>query len=540
MIAYLKKNDTPLYIASVILLLPALFINLGYLPFFIADDEATRALVALEMIIRDQYSFSTLNGQFYYFKPPLFNWFVALFFNISGSYSEYVARIPNVIGLILFGLSIFLFARKHYNTKQAAIISLAFITSGRMLFWESFMCLIDITFSFLVFTVFMVIYHFNEKGKYYSLFIYAYILTALAFLMKGLPALVFLGITLLVFFIYTKRFRYLLRGSHFIGILIFLIIIGAYYANYLVHNPNLVVLNVLWTESTGRITDYTFFDVIIGFLKFPVDMWYHFLPWTLLIIFFIKKGFWKEVFRNPFMKYCFLILIFNIIPYWIAPGVYPRYILMLIPLFFFMLFAFYFKYKDQLRIQTRIFDIVFLIVLILLSISFLAFPFWEKTSAYPMVWFRSIILFVLLSLVSILYIKLKNSRLILIILALIISRIAFDLFIWPQRLPEVIPYKEDAVKITEISDIEDLEILYWDNLHHGLSFYLTKERDKVLFSNRLGENIIIDKYYIIDTKNLNILKDKGFNYNIFYKFNAMDEWHPVYLIKFSKIPDEDE
>ena len=309
MIERLKSNDTPLYVIAAVLLIPALLINLGKLPFFIADDEATRAIVALEMLIREQYSYSTLNGEYYYFKPPLFNWIIAAFYNIFNSQSEFVTRIPNVVGLLLFGSSIYISLKNYYTKKQALLIAFAFISSGRILFWESFTCLIDITFSFLIYSIFMLVFYYGEKKKYYKLFIFAYIITALAFLMKGLPAVVFLGITLLVYFTYRKKFLSLFHLSHFIGGFIFLIIIGAYYYNYWLHNPNTVVFTVLWNESTGRFTDYTFLDVIERVFMFPADIFYHFLPWTILLIFIIKKDLFQDFSGNSLIKFCLLVLV---------------------------------------------------------------------------------------------------------------------------------------------------------------------------------------------------------------------------------------
>ena len=60
------------YGVILVLLLPALLINLGLLT--LINDEAIRGLVALEMQISGNYITPTLNGAFYYNKPPLYNW----------------------------------------------------------------------------------------------------------------------------------------------------------------------------------------------------------------------------------------------------------------------------------------------------------------------------------------------------------------------------------------------------------------------------------------------------------------------------------
>ena len=61
-----------IYILAIVLLIPALLINLGLLAFI--DDEGIRSLVALEMKLSGNYITPTLHGMYYYNKPPLYNW----------------------------------------------------------------------------------------------------------------------------------------------------------------------------------------------------------------------------------------------------------------------------------------------------------------------------------------------------------------------------------------------------------------------------------------------------------------------------------
>ncbi|WP_367328714.1 ArnT family glycosyltransferase, partial [Lentimicrobium sp.] len=85
--------DTILII--IILLLPlALFTNLGLMP--LISDEPTRAVVTLEMILSGNFITPTINGDFYYNKPPLFNWILAGFVKVAGVENEFIFRLPTV------------------------------------------------------------------------------------------------------------------------------------------------------------------------------------------------------------------------------------------------------------------------------------------------------------------------------------------------------------------------------------------------------------------------------------------------------------
>ena len=88
-----------LYGFAVLLLFPALLINLGLIAFI--DDEGIRSLVALQMKFSGNYITPTLFGEYYYNKPPLYNWILLAFFEFTGIANEWTARIPTLIFLLL-------------------------------------------------------------------------------------------------------------------------------------------------------------------------------------------------------------------------------------------------------------------------------------------------------------------------------------------------------------------------------------------------------------------------------------------------------
>ncbi|MBK6947213.1 MAG: glycosyltransferase family 39 protein [Haliscomenobacter sp.] len=100
------------------------------------DDEAIRALVALEMDLSGNYITPTLHGAFYYNKPPLFNWILLLFFRLSGQFDELTARLPTVLALLGYGLTVFLGFRKQYSLRTGFLAAFTLITCGRILFWD--------------------------------------------------------------------------------------------------------------------------------------------------------------------------------------------------------------------------------------------------------------------------------------------------------------------------------------------------------------------------------------------------------------------
>jgi len=190
MLDKLRGKPEIIYIIGVILLIPALLINLGKLNIFMAVDEATRALVALEMMISKNFIVPTINGEFYYHKPPLFPWILVVLYKLFGI-SEFVLRLPSALSLIGLGCTVFYFVSRALGKQTGIITAFLTVTAGRILFWESLLGYLDITFSWIVYTGIMFVIKFFRERKFLHLFIVSYFFMTLGFFMKGLPAIVF-------------------------------------------------------------------------------------------------------------------------------------------------------------------------------------------------------------------------------------------------------------------------------------------------------------------------------------------------------------
>ncbi len=229
--SFIKKFEIEkcLFVVACMTLGPALIINLGRHNMFVHTDEPRRALVSLEMLLSHDFITPTLNGERYFNKPPVYNWVIALFFNLFGEASELALRIPTVLFLAIFAATIGWFASRYNSKKMALLISLAFLTNVRLLFFDSFLGMIDICYSWVVFSTIALIFFLGEKRRFLSLFVGAYFLSALSFLMKGLPSVVFLATTLIVYFIFFNNWRRLLSWQHLLGMLTAAFMIAGYY-----------------------------------------------------------------------------------------------------------------------------------------------------------------------------------------------------------------------------------------------------------------------------------------------------------------------
>ncbi len=526
---FLKRNPWFFYAFCVAMLLPALLWHLGFLAINFPTDEPTRAVVALEMIVSGNYVTPTINGEFYYNKPPLYNWIIIAFYKMAGNYSEFTLRLPMVISLLLFGLTIFYFVRKHLGNKQSFIVAILFITSGRILFWDSFLGLIDITFSWLVYGSFMLIYHFHTRKQYLALFLVSYLLTAITFMMKGLPSLVFQGITLLAFFSYNREFKKLFNWRHFAGIGLFLILVGTYYLIYFRYNSLGNVFTTLFSESEKRtIVNYGWVRFVTHLFTFPLEMFYHFFPWSVLWIFFFRKDFRQTLHDHPFLRFNFLVFIFNIIIYWTSPESYPRYIFMLFPPLFTILVYMFFEDLKLNGIRSRIVEYFLLAVMILGAIAAIPMPILKQTGFVEYAWLKAGIMFFTMLILAFFYFRLKEQRLIIFAAGMLMLRIGFDWFIIPPRYDDFQVHKEMSITAAEVTGKGNLFIYRHSETEHATTFYITMVKQQLL--KRKNDNFNTSDYYYLDPR----LMPTAY-YKTIYDFQLFRHDQPLKIVKLNEM-----
>lgn len=421
-----------LYAGILALLAPALLINLGRLAFI--DDEGIRALVALEMKLSGNYVTPTMHGDYYYNKPPLWNWILLAFFEIAGRIDEFTARLPTVLCLLGYAATVFYFFRKHYSRKVAFLNAFFFITCGRVLFWDSMLALIDTCFSWVVFTAFMVIYHQFRRENWLMLFLLSYLLTAAGFLMKGLPSVVFQGATLLVYFACRRRFLKLFSWQHLLGGLVFLLIVGGYYLLYHQYNSVENVFATLFRESSKRtVVNYGAWNTIGHFFLFPFEMVYHFLPWSLMALYFIRRDVLSLLRADSFITFNLIAFLANILVYWTSPEVYPRYLLMLAPLIFSAFLYLHPIHEAGRTWQYRTIHALLLAFCIIASLAAFAPFFTERPEGVPCRYPVSLALGLGLAGLTWLYWKWKAERLLVMVAVLLLFRTGLNWFVLPDR-----------------------------------------------------------------------------------------------------------
>lgn len=528
----IKLNDHPgVLVLVILLLLPfALFVNLDLLP--LLSDEPTRAIVTLEMILSGNYITPTINGEFYYNKPPLFNWMLAGFIHLSGMKNELIFRLPTVISLILTAITIYFFSKKSLGKTGAFVAGLMLITSARVLFWDSFQGLIDVTYSLVTLLSFVALYSFSQRRNWLAMFVITYALAATGYLMKGLPSLAFQAISLTVWLLHEKSFRKLFTFQHMAGVAIFLLITGSYYFAYLQTNSLRDVFSTLLDQS-NRINDKegSFLSWFSHLLIFPFEMSYQFAPWTLLLLLLFNKRIRTTIINDKFTRFNLLIFASNIIIYWISADMRPRYLFMLFPLLFMILAKAYLASEIIKSRLSKIINITFKVTAIAGSVSLLFYLFWNETSHLPGVRVIIPVLFLISVSATVLTFKLPGQQLLLLIIVLLSVKTGFNTFNLPARYnsyPDA-GYREGEIKAGQLAKGYETYILGDTPFNHDASFYISRETGRII--TRTWELSNNQACYITDQKNLANFGNKMRKYEILHHFTIKLDETKLFLIK---------
>lgn len=471
-------TEKRLWYTCIGLLLVALFLNLWVQPVYL--EEPRRAIVAMEMEENQNRIVPTLMGEYYYKKPPFFNWVLMLSATIFGDYQAWALRFPTVLSVLLSAFLLFWMGKRYVNLEFGRLLALLYPLSAGLLFYFSTLGEIDLFFALVSIASFCCIFHFYQKGQFYTLFLLCYLLGAVGTLTKGLPSIAFTGLTLFAWFWSEKQLMRLISLPHLMGLLLFASVTGAYLWAYHQYNPLSAYLHELLAESGGRTalgnSLMAFFEHL---LVFPLDTLKDLLPGSLLVIFLFRKTWRTMVWENSWVRFAAIVFAANFLLYWLSPGARQRYIYMLYPFFLSVLIYFWQHRKTLSKRQTAILSVLSYFLVAVLALGSLALPFIPDLAFLP--YSGGIAALAFMAFAGLLYAFWKKQvpALWTLILASLLARLLFDLTVLPQRAhssnaqkDQVIAQElyaitgEQAVSLLEDSRIS-LSIIYYYNLISG-------------------------------------------------------------------------
>ncbi|MBI1306136.1 MAG: hypothetical protein GC181_05930 [Bacteroidetes bacterium] len=501
----------------------SMFYRLGYMP--LSADEPIRALIALDMEVNGHYLAPEDNGDPYLNKPPLYNWLLVLLFKITGSHSEWMIRLPSILSLFIFMYVVYRVVKRVFENEDLAFISaMALGTSGNILIYSSYLGHIDITYSLITFVQMIAILKFSKHDEDWKGWVISYFLALAGFMMKGLPSIVFQGITLFTVYLYRKKFRKLFHWQHWLSMLMFIVPVGIYLYLFKDQGDAVDLIRKLVLESTSRtVTDKSFLESISHLFAFPFLFLIDVMPWGLLVVLLFIPSVRKKLFASDKARQWMLIFAANIVVYWLSPDYRARYVFMLIPFFIVPLLWAGWEIISTPKIRPSLWvaAIGLTSLTVLISIS----KHYEDSGGW-IPGFLIVLFFTALVSALFYYHKLPPMPAMLV-LVLILIRITYSQYSLPMRVHTGVYEKEknEALRFAAICKDEPT-FMYHSNVSQTMNWYFSSARMKMLTTKRSG--FVMDAYYFVPS---DVLTDRE-NVVVFDTFVRRYGSKPFELVKF--------
>ncbi|MFM2393436.1 MAG: hypothetical protein RLZZ546_1418, partial [Bacteroidota bacterium] len=336
-----------------------------------------------------------------------------------------------------------------------------------------------------------------EKKAFNKMFYAIYFLAVIGYMLKGFPTVHFLLFTLILIHVIFGNWKNMLNKHHFVAIFLALAILCIYYLMYNTYRDASATFAPLLDQATRRtIVRFTFLDVLKHLFTYPFENLYHFFPWSILGFLVFQKNIFQIIKSNQYIWYISLSFFLNYIVYWTSPEVYPRYILMLIPLIFTIWMFLYQREVGKNNLIMFIISWLFKIIVVVTPI-FILYKINDPRLA-DLKNSKEYVILLTLSLIitAIVYFIDQPNRMIIFIIYLLIVRIGFNALVLPVRswTGDDEYHKKEAQRIAHTYG--KVRVYGKTYLNHISAFYMTNITGTIISRTT---NLAEAKYFIIDS-----------------------------------------
>jgi 4-amino-4-deoxy-L-arabinose transferase-like glycosyltransferase len=288
----MSKSERKLVLVLLCVCLTLLFFRLGSRPLWNVD-EGMHAVTSKEMVLTGDWITTTYNGEKFYDKPILYNWFAAIAFLLFG-FTEFAARLP--AALLGFGCVVltYLLGRKMFGPTTGFLGGMILTTSGMFIALSRFVVQ-DIA---LVFFMTLALYFFylgyTSEPHRKTWFLLFYASLGFAVLAKGPLGVLLPGMIIGLLLLLKGRLSFLKEMEMGWGVLIFLIVAAPWYVLISLNNSDYAgyffiennIMRFLSPNALHAGPFYFYLPLLIG----GFSPWSFFLPLAFIHVF---RGGWR-------------------------------------------------------------------------------------------------------------------------------------------------------------------------------------------------------------------------------------------------------
>jgi 4-amino-4-deoxy-L-arabinose transferase-like glycosyltransferase len=307
-----------------------------YLPYLGAPqfkcEEARGVLPAINMLKTGNWIVPVVGGREFHSKPPGINWIIAASFLITGEKSEFTARLPTVVFILIFAAFLIWMPGPWLSLPARFISTLVFLTSVGIMEWGR---MIEIEAIYTVMTGIAILWWLNiwsRNGSKWLLWIVPSVVIAYGLLTKGPFIAMFFYCTIFMVLLYNKRIKEFFAVPHLIGIAI-MAAVSLGWLHLVFSRSSSPALS---RDMTGQFLGHTIFHSfsLMFFVVKIVKALALLFPWLIFMPILWDKNLVErlEPQNRSTFKACRASLIICFLLFNLMPGVQGRYSLPLVPL----------------------------------------------------------------------------------------------------------------------------------------------------------------------------------------------------------------
>lgn len=295
-------------------------------------EEGRRILPAITMIETGNWVVPYVGGKPFLRKPPLVNWAIAASLKLTGTRTEWAARLPSVLAVLALGLTIvalgtgrdWMNAETALTTALLTLTPLAMLDKGRLAEIEG----IYVALTGLAIVTWLAFW--TQRRSPWLLWLVPFVFIGLGGLAKAPLHLLFFYVIVFAVLGYAKEWRALLHPGHFVG----LALAGGMFAAWAIpyfhgHAAETKQAAEVWqAQSMGRVTgQFDFAGWASNIPRALTDQ----LPWVLFAPLLWRPAL-PELGERTYAAFRgarlgVLLCFFGLL---LIPGILPRYTLPLV------------------------------------------------------------------------------------------------------------------------------------------------------------------------------------------------------------------
>ena len=242
------------------------------------------------------------------------------------------------------------------------------------------------------------------------------------------------------------------------------------------------------------------------------------------MVFLFRKGSIAAIRQHPFLRFCAVVLLVNLLPYIFSPDTRPRYLFMLYPLLLVLLGNAFFTNREAMAKLWKGWRSVWFGLLLLLAVAAWALPFVPLPAPVEAIWLKTAFLSLGFGVAAWLYRQLPSYGFVMIALAMVMVRFAWNFISIPDRVHNGVyaQAKADIAHVLELTEGYPVHAYINTGLNHEHIWYLELGKQAIYETEmELREGI----YYLTHKK---YLSDET---EVVFTFRQRHQNREIFLVK---------